>query len=149
MQGTLNIKRELVINVIDCPQCGIEFGVTKSFEEYRRKDHETFYCPSGHDMSYKGKTDAQLLREERERAQQIAAERDAALREAWDLKASLNGALEEVTKAKKATSALKTRVSNGVCPDCHRTFKNVALHARSKHKGTAEAQAVAEEMKQR
>lgn len=40
----------------DCCFCGIAFGMTKDFEQRRREDHQSFYCPNGHGQSYRGKT---------------------------------------------------------------------------------------------
>ena len=136
----VQIHRTLVLTVIECADCGVPFGVTERLERERREDRANFYCPNGHSQWFPGKTPAQLVAEERART-------EAALATARQLRASLDGALEEVTKAQRAANALRTRVGNGVCPDCHRTFKNVALHARSKHKGAAEAKLVTEEMK--
>lgn len=37
---------------ITCPDCGVVFDVPDNFIAARQKDHRSFYCPSGHSMSY-------------------------------------------------------------------------------------------------
>ena len=41
-------KVETGLEVHNCPSCGINYAVPTEFIERRRKDHENFYCPSGH-----------------------------------------------------------------------------------------------------
>lgn len=36
---------------------------------------------------------------------------------------------------KAATTRLKNRVKMGICPCCHRTFKQLAAHMKKKHPG--------------
>lgn len=43
--------------------CGVTYGLTAGFEERRRADHESFYCPNGHSHSYTQKTEAEKLRD--------------------------------------------------------------------------------------
>lgn len=49
-------------SVVDCPNCGIQFAITGSYERRRRADHVNFYCPSGHAQHYPGQTDEDRLR---------------------------------------------------------------------------------------
>jgi hypothetical protein len=46
-----------------CADCGIEFGVSKSWCDARMRDHKTFYCPDGHKQHFPGKTEAERLAE--------------------------------------------------------------------------------------
>jgi hypothetical protein len=47
---------------IECYKCGILFSVSKEFDDNRRKDKMTFYCPNGHGQSYIKSTE-EILRE--------------------------------------------------------------------------------------
>lgn len=37
------------------------FWVTDGFDDLRNEDQNSFYCPNGHSLSYKGESDAQKL----------------------------------------------------------------------------------------
>ncbi|HWL95518.1 MAG TPA: C2H2-type zinc finger protein [Phycisphaerae bacterium] len=52
-----------------CPTCGVPFGLLMRFDTARSKDHETFYCPNGHEMSYpeKDERDESEVKEENRR----------------------------------------------------------------------------------
>lgn len=41
--------------------CGVTFWTTDKYDDRRREQHNDFYCPNGHPMSYPGETDAQKL----------------------------------------------------------------------------------------
>lgn len=53
---------ELPIIPVNCCSCHLIFWITVSHDRRLRASHETFYCPSGHSMTYKGETDADRLR---------------------------------------------------------------------------------------
>jgi hypothetical protein len=114
------------IYVLDCGECGIEFGVPNDFDDRRRRDHKTFYCPNGHPRVYLGESDAEKIKRlERE----AAAERDAKVRAYAEVEAArrVNRALRgQATKLRK-------RISGGVCPCCNRTFVELGRHMATKH----------------
>src|SRR3990167_8654380 len=60
-------------SIIHCAKCGIGFGITDDFENKRRTDRKSFYCPSGHSQWIPGKTDEQRVRELRA---QVASKND-------------------------------------------------------------------------
>lgn len=109
--------------VEQCCNCGMSFAMTADFKRRRLKDRESFYCPSGHRQHYIGKTEEQKLKEELERKQQML---DAA--QARAVTAERDG--EIVAKAHRK---MRTRVMNGVCPCCNRTFQNLLMHMKSEH----------------
>ncbi len=116
--------------LVDCPNCGMSFAITEEFENRRRDDGHSFYCPHGHSMSYGDTTQKQLQREREKSARltarldQVKADRDAAERS----RSALKG---QVTK-------IRNRVANGVCPCCNRTFPDLAAHMKTKHPDYAE-----------
>ncbi len=115
--------------ILDCAHCGVLFAVTDDFDERRRYDAATFYCPNGHSNVYGGNT-RQALEQEvdrlKRRAESLSTEVD------WQRTA--RAAAEKSASAYKGqVTKLRRRTSNGVCSECHRTFANVARHMRSKH----------------
>jgi hypothetical protein len=106
-----------------CCNCGITFGIPEDHNRVLVDTKRVFYCPNGHGQSYTGATEAEKLKKELEREKQRRemAEREAAM---------------EAKRAKKSEAELgrvKTRVHNGVCPCCNRTFQNLARHMATKH----------------
>jgi|SRR3990167_10194114 len=68
-----------------CPTagCGVSFWVTEGFDGRRREDHQSFFCPNGHTLTYGQKTAAEIDRDEARR------ERDSLRRELATAKAAL------------------------------------------------------------
>ena len=58
---------------VDCCSCHVIFWISKQHNARLVATKASFYCPSGHSMSYIGETDAQKL----QKAQQTIQERDA------------------------------------------------------------------------
>ena len=108
-----------------CGECGVPFAMTESFQKQKLQDRTTFYCPSGHPRFYTGKTVAQKLQEQLDRERQV--------REAAESRAlRMQGERDQVAKAHKR---MRTRVMNGVCPCCNRTFQNLLRHMQTEHQG--------------
>ena len=114
------ITTKEVLLTENCCACHILFAVPASFQRLRRNDHNAFYCPSGHGQSYKGPSneerlqeqlDAVRLREIEERQRRVDAENDNA--------------------------RMKSRIANGVCTQCNRSFANLKRHMDCKHKPRA------------
>lgn len=106
-----------------CCKCAMAFAMPADFQRRRRDDRQSFYCPSGHKQHYVGKTEAQLLREQLERAER---ERDAS-------KSVANSAIHERDQIARAHKSMRNRVMNGVCPCCNRTFQNLLRHMQTEH----------------
>lgn len=102
-----------------CSACGAVFAMTSEFRAARLRDRSSFYCPSGHSMSYIGKTDAQKLKEATARETALLDQLSAAVRDAEDARVAL---LRD-----------RQRFANGVCPCCNRSFENVRQHMTMKH----------------
>ncbi len=106
-----------------CAKCSIWFGIPKDFEERRRNDHASFYCPAGHVNVYDKESDEEKFRRERDIARQQLARVEDEKREA----------LKVAEKAKKETKQLKKRAASGTCPCCQRSFANMAEHMKQQH----------------
>lgn len=109
--------------VIHCASCAVGFGLPADFIQRRRDDHARFYCPSGHVNFYGGQTEAQKLASRLARA-------EASLATAQSQSASLRVERDQVARAHKR---MRTRVMNGVCPCCNRSFENLRQHMQTQH----------------
>lgn len=108
-----------------CCNCGMPFAMTVNFERQRRADRQLFYCPAGHGQHYTGPSEADKLRADLERQRQIVdAERARAAR-----------VEQERDQVARAHNRMRTRVFNGVCPCCNRTFQNLLQHMKTEHAG--------------
>jgi len=105
-----NFEFQLVVQT--CSSCGIQFGLPVHWNNKRREDHATWYCPNGHSQWYPSETD---LEKERRKSQMLADQ-----------------VRMEREQREKAERQLK-RIEKGVCPKCNRCFKNVERHMKSKH----------------
>ena len=96
--------------------CGFLFAVPYGWETSRREDHSQWYCPNGHSQHFPGATEKELalrqLARERAEHDQTKADRDS---------------------VKRRLKYLRSRVKNGVCPCCKRTFQNLQRHMQTKH----------------
>lgn len=120
------------LTVLDCPRCGMVFGITAEFEQRRRDDHETFYCPNDHPMSYGHDNEAEKLRKEKAvLARRLANAETREQRERESRKAAERTAIA----LRGHLTRWKRRVSNGVCPvaGCKRHFSNVQRHVADEH----------------
>ena len=111
-----------------CATCGIEFGMTRYFDKQRRQDEQTFYCPNGHSLVYSGglESENKRLRQQLEREEQKCRFLHSTNQA---VEGSLRATRGVVTKQRKKL----TRVTNGVCPCCNRTFQNLQRHMQTKH----------------
>jgi hypothetical protein len=117
--GTLTYTGTL--NILSC-WCGIEFAVPDDlYEQHRsRGGVRHIYCPLGHSAVWQPwETDADRLRAAEARERHLEDQLGASERRARSLKGHL--------------TRLRNRIAAGVCPWCHRTFKQVEAHVRSQH----------------
>src|SRR5450759_5771962 len=114
MMANLSLQTVLQISTTRCFKCGCVIGMESEFYEHRLGDHATFYCPNGHAQNFISESAAEkanrLLREEQARHARTLAREN-----------------EERAAKEKAERKLK-RVKCGVCPECNRTFENLARH---------------------
>lgn len=126
----------ITMETIICYKCAIPFAVPSQYKAILRSSQETFYCPNGHNQCYSVSTEATLRQKldaaekEKARLKEVA---DYNIREA----SSWRDQWEKQLKAKKAVAAklkkTETRIANGVCPCCNRTFKDLQKHMATKH----------------
>lgn len=108
-----------------CGECGVLFAMTRDFQEARKKTREVWHCPNGHVRVFTGSSEADKLRAEVQRKDQmLEAERARSAR-----------IEQERSQVAKAHHRMRTRVMNGVCPCCNRTFQNLMQHMKTEHEG--------------
>ena len=120
------IRATVTFTALDCPACGAVFATTDEMIERRRQDHQLFYCPNGHSMSY-GET---TVERQLEQARTDLAKSRAAIAEE---RAYASRLYDDLAVAKKEAKRLARRAAAGVCPCCHRTIQQMARHMQSKH----------------
>lgn len=127
---TIEVKTAYVTHTCAQRGCGVSFAVEDGFDDRRREDHATFYCPNGHSLSYSGKTEAEKERERADRLQRQVEQRERDIRfeqHRLDSERRAHAATKgQLTKTKK-------RVANGVCPCCNRHFVDLGRHMAGQH----------------
>jgi hypothetical protein len=123
----LTFTAQVTMNTYACCVCGVMFALEATYDNKRRQDGKEFYCPNGHNLHYGGSKskddEINRLAKTLERAEALyAAEKQAA-----------DKLMAERNAAKKELSRIKTRVKNGVCPCCNRTFVDLQRHMKTKH----------------
>jgi hypothetical protein len=116
------ISEVVTFESVGCCQCGITFMITDRFKNHLIRDGSVFYCPNGHSQSF-GESEAQKVRKELARER---ASHDQAKAEIATLKTS-------ETTLKGTITKITTRVANGVCSCCNRSFVNLQRHMKTKH----------------
>ena len=115
--------------VWECNVCGVPYGLSVAFADAKRASGGHYFCPNGHRLSW-NETEADRLRRELQKLQQAEARHEDEKRE---LRQERAGAEARAAKAERARRRIETRVKNGACPDCNRTFANLARHMSTKH----------------
>lgn len=137
---TITVKRNYVypitvrLEIRECGECGIVWGLPEDFLDRRRADGKTFHCPNGHPRVFR-ETEEDRQRARANRAEQQARwareERDAARQLAEHERRSAAAYKGHLTRVRK-------RIANGVCPvpGCKRSgFDRVMAHIASQHPG--------------
>jgi len=106
-----------------CCNCGVAFAMPLDMQERRKKDHQDFFCPVGHQQHYLEEHETEKLKKQVE---------NLTKREQW-AQQEAKKANEEANKAKQSLKALRGRTKAGICPCCKRTVKQMAAHMASKH----------------
>lgn len=130
---TMTWATTLVVH--DCPSCGVQYGVTKEFEDRRREDGRTFYCPNGHSVVYNGglsaaQKEANWLKRELETSQRLVA---SARSDATRNREEAERQARRAAAARGQVTRIKNRIAKGECPCCRETFADLGEHMASQH----------------
>ena len=120
---TYSVDQELEAKT--CPACGVLYAAPASLFEHAADDEKrSWYCPNGHNLIFpKGGREIDKLRAEKLRLESQLE---------WERQNATN-ARTDARRARTQLANVKKRVGAGACPDCHRTFQNVAKHMARKH----------------
>jgi hypothetical protein len=121
--------KEIEMVLVTCCECGVIFGLESGYRSVLQKNGKTFHCPNGHGQWY-GKSESDRLKEA------LDAERRTSQywRGHWETERNAkNGMKGQLQKTKNELSRTKQRISNGVCPCCHRQFVNLHRHMNNQH----------------
>lgn len=126
--ATLDVTVELESTI--CCACGIVFAFDASLMRQRRRDHQTFYCPAGHSLSFNGESDIDKLKKQLKLERQAVDQLRAEVTHQRDQREATERSLRATRAAHTRT---KNRIAAGVCPCCARTFRDLAEHMSNKH----------------
>lgn len=133
MTTTLELTTTFVPLTCCHKECGVEYAVTKQFYNYRRDDHEWFYCPNGHRQHFSGKSEVEEMQVKLDREQRWRREAEQREQEA---RAREHCAARRAAAARGQVTKIKNRIAKGVCPvpGCKRSgFTNVMNHIHTCH----------------
>ena len=117
--------------VTDCGVCGVVYTVPEIVYEHHRQEGGYHTCPNGHKWGWeKDGCERERLRLERDRLAQRIAQKDDEIARTNSLRLL---AEERADKEARKVRRIQKRVQNGVCPNCNRSFPNLARHMASKH----------------
>lgn len=119
---------------LTCYSCGVLFGLENGYDDRRRNDHKSFYCPNGHSQAYLGPSKVEQERDAaRELAKREAQRRETAERNARYAENNAEHARRSAAAYKGWATRVRNRIANGVCPCCNRSFNNVRRHMTTQH----------------
>lgn len=120
-------KTKTILKEIQCGTCGVWHAIPEIMFNGCYREGGFWICPNGHSRGYSEGSDAARLKKANKLNTQLIA----------DLKASQ----KETRTQKTANTKLKKRIKSGVCPCCHRTFKQLVAHMKNKHPSYVEEKA--------
>ena len=122
--GLAQVQLLVQLAEISCGECGGTYAINERYRQQKYQEGKSWncpYCKCG--WGYSGNSENEQLRRE--------------------LEAEKKRKLEALVRANDATAerdklARKlTRVGRGVCPECNRSFINLARHMNCKHRKQA------------
>lgn len=113
------VQLAVTLTQINCGECGGTYAINERYRQQKYEEGKSWTCPYCRTWWGYSKGENQRLQEE------VAAERRR-------LQAALARENEEREAKLKLERKLK-RVGRGTCPECNRTFENLARHMNCKH----------------
>jgi hypothetical protein len=112
---TVTIPRDLVLVVVQCCNCAVEYGIPNEMNEHllEQKDKKNTFCPNGHQWHYTGKGSLQRALDAERRAEQAEQE------------------------LRRLKASLPPKPAGQQCPVCKLYFARLSTHrTRMKHWGS-------------
>lgn len=115
-----------------CWKCNADYYLPPElYRAAKASDKISFFCPYGHEAHFRdGPTEADKLRQERDRLNQRLAEKDDEIIRQRGLRES---AERSISAHRGQLTKLKNRAKAGLCPCCNRHFTNLERHMATKH----------------
>lgn len=120
------LTRPIELTVLECPMCGAIFAVLNDFDDHRRQDEKTFYCPTGHSLSY-GESEL------KKRARMLEEQQRRLLRQVADQDQQLELRKRQIAARKGQVTKLRTAAKQGQCPCCGKVFAHLERHMATAH----------------
>lgn len=115
---------------INCGECGGSYAISERYRSQKQTEGKTWNCPYCKVSWGYAKSEIQEVRKQLKAAEnKLVAERASH----DQTKSALHGANIQATKKANELKRVKTRVHNGVCPCCNRSFANLRRHMTTKH----------------
>jgi hypothetical protein len=130
----MSLIGSLTLVEIQCANCITHFAMDEALQRRCRETGREFYCPNGHTNWYK---DNELTRLRKER-EQLKQEAESARKQKLWAESQYQTEKQSHSATKGQLTKTRKRIANGVCPCCHRTFKQLASHMAHKHPGFAD-----------
>lgn len=125
------------LGTCECAQCGMTFAMPLGWQQERRRNHSSFFCPAGHSQHYPGKSDIEKLGDELAAVKRSKEYVEARLKSEHDRLDAERKRSERIERQRRAErghrTRLQRRVANGVCPCCDRHFTNLHQHLTTEH----------------
>lgn len=115
--------QSLGLTTIHCGSCGGFYAIDEHVRKTHNEQGTCWNCPYCETSWGYSTSDADRLREK------LEAEKNAKKRVEWALQETKNS----LRGQKAATTRARNRAKNGVCPCCHRNFRQLRLHMKNKH----------------
>lgn len=120
--GLPAIQVTVVLTEINCGECGGTYAINERYRQTRYEKGESWTCPyCATGWGYTGNSENAKLKRELEAERQ---RKEAALSRENEQRA-----------AKEKLERKLRRVGRGICPECNRSFANLARHMNCKHGG--------------
>ena len=132
-----NIWYTTTLETTSCGVCGVPFAMPEDLLRRAREDSDVwFWCPVGHKLHYSEDEAARL----RAQLTSARAQLDRARADARFQRGQRQQAERSAAAFKGQATRLRKRIGHGVCPCCHRTFRQVTDHMNRMHPGWADAE---------
>ena len=117
------------IEAMQCPTCGIVYGLEAHYRAKRRDTGASWNCPNGHSLSYRD-TEATRLKKQLTLTENCLANTRESLKHMGD---RARGAERSVAARKGVVTRMKRKITKGRCVCCSRQFKDLESHMKIEH----------------
>lgn len=125
-------------HVANCFKCGVPILALRGTGDRLREKKTEFFCINGHAQWFAGPSPLEREKAALERQLQFEKNRrESAERNAEQHSNARVHAERSAASYRGKLTTIKTRVKNGVCPCCKRSFTALARHIATKHPGYA------------